>query len=751
MDDERPLMEEAAALRDQGHGAIIGYSRKVFIPLTRLCRNACAYCTFADQSCVEGRAYLSLDEVLDIARQGRAAGCTEALFTLGDKPELRHPEAARELDRMGHETTLSYLRQTAERVLEETGLLPHINAGVMGEDDLASLRRVSVSQGLMLESAADRLCGPGQPHNGCPDKRPEARLETIERAGRLSIPFTSGILIGIGETRAERIDSLLALRDLHDRYGHLQEIIIQNFRAKPTIPMARHPEPGIRDLQWTIATTRMIFGPDMTIQAPPNLSTGELGGIMAAGINDWGGVSPLTPDHVNPEAPWPEIDELARETARHGLELVERLALHPPFATDGAKWLDGELAPSVWRAMDGHGFARGHDWCPGLTVAPPPLPQVTMNSGLEKILARAVGEKGLDQGDILRLFQARGPELADICAAADELRQKVNGETITYVVNRNINYTNICTYKCGFCAFSKGKTQEALRGAPYDLIAHEIAHRVRQAWERGASEVCLQGGIHPDYTGEKYLELCRTVRQAAPQMHIHAFSPLEIWHGAHSLDLPLKEFLARLRDAGLGSLPGTAAEILDDEVRARLCPDKINTDQWFQVIGAAHAIGLPSTATIMFGHLEKPIHWARHLIRLRHQQEISKGFTEMVMLPFTPMESPVYLKGKARRGPTFREAVLMHAVARLALHPLITNIQASWVKMGPAGAAACLEAGANDLGGTLMDESISRAAGSAHGQELSIPEMEAIIRDCGRLPAQRGTLYQMQGREALSA
>ncbi|WP_119459981.1 5-amino-6-(D-ribitylamino)uracil--L-tyrosine 4-hydroxyphenyl transferase CofH [Rhodospirillaceae bacterium SYSU D60014] len=743
------LMRAAAALRDAAHGAVVSYSRKVFIPLTQLCRDVCHYCTFAHPPRKGEAAYLGLDEVLAIARAGAAAGCGEALFTLGDKPEHRYRVAREELARLGHETTLSYLAEAARLVFEETGLLPHLNPGLMAADDIAALRAVSVSQGIMLESISERLCERGGPHFGSPDKRPGARLETIRLAGEAAVPFTSGLLIGIGETRAERIEALLALRDLHDRYGHIQEIIVQNFRAKPGTRMAAAPEPALEEHLWTIAVARLLYGPRMNIQAPPNLSPGVLTRLVEAGINDWGGVSPVTPDHVNPEAPWPHLDALDRATAEAGKQLVQRLAIYPAFAQAPDRWLDPRLRTAVIRAVDAEGFRRADDWSPGREADVPrsdlalvcgPAP-AKAGRELDAILAKARAGATLAEPEILRLFQARGAEFTAVCAAADALRAEVNGDAVTYVVNRNINYTNVCYFKCQFCAFSKGKLSENLRGRPYDLTLDEIRRRTCEAWARGASEVCMQGGIHPDYTGATYLDICRAVKAASPGMHVHAFSPLEVWQGAQTLGLTVTAFLAELRAAGLGTLPGTAAEILDDEVRAILCPDKINTAQWLEVMEAAHAVGFRSTATIMFGHVETPIHWARHLLRLRELQARTGGFTEFVPLPFVHMEAPLYLKGRARRGPIFREAVLMHAVARLALHPHIPSIQVSWVKMGAAGAQACLRAGANDLGGTLMNETISRAAGAAHGQEMSPERMEALVRGIGRVPIQRTTLY----------
>ena len=728
------LMQRAAALRDVGFGRPVSYSRKVFIPLTKLCRDVCHYCTFAQPPRPGERAYLTLDEVVDVARRGAEAGCREALFTLGDKPELRYPQARAELDALGHPTTVSYLAAAARAVFDATGLLPHANPGVVTRAELLALREVCPSQGLMLESASRRLLEPGQVHHGSPDKEPDLRLDTVRLAGELAIPYTSGILIGIGETREERIDSLLALRDLHDTYGHLQEIIIQNFRAKPDTRMAQAPEPTLEDLQWTIASARLIFGPDMAIQAPPNLSPNTFGTLIRAGINDWGGVSPVTPDHVNPEAPWPHLERLARETEREGKVLTERLTVYPAYVRQVGTWVAEPLRPAVRQGSDADGFARESAWSPGDrdAVLPAALLQrlgspatATPTSKTMELCARASRGDALDESEITALFSARGDDLVAVVRAADALRREVNGDAVTYVVNRNINYTNVCYFRCQFCAFSKGKLSENLRGAPYDLDLDEIARRTAEAWERGATEVCMQGGIHPEYTGATYLDICRTVKVAVPMMHVHAFSPLEVWQGAATLGLPLEAFLEELKAAGLGTLPGTAAEVLHDEVRQELCPDKLSSGQWLEVMETAHRVGFRTTATIMYGHIDRPRHWARHLASIRALQARTGGFTEFVPLPFVHMEAPIYLKGQARRGPTFRESLLMHAVARLALHPLVPNIQASWVKMGPRGVHACLAAGVNDLGGTLMNESITRAAGAGFGEELSPERMEA--------------------------
>jgi FO synthase len=763
-----PLMVTAESLTRAGFAERVTYSRKVFIPLTQLCRDVCHYCTFAHKPRELPAAYLASEQVLSIARAGEGAGCKEALFTLGDKPELRYQAARAQLAQAGVSTTIDYLADAARLVLEQTGLLPHLNPGVLSRADLERLRPLAASMGLMLESSAARLCQRGGPHFGSPDKLPERRLQTLRDAGELGIAMTTGLLIGIGESRRERIEALLLLRSLHEQHGHLQELIVQNFKPKPGTRMATAPEPPLAEQLWTIAVARLLFGAGMSIQAPPNLQPDALASLIGAGINDWGGVSPVTPDHVNPEAPWPQLGVLAERTAAAGRQLTQRLALVPEFALRAERWTDAAVATRIRRLIDSRGCARSDDWFAGSST---PLPAAAWHwigevggrtsartgrtsggrSGggrtgggtteLSDTLAAAAQGEELAEDALARLFAADGDDLQAVLQAADELRARTVGAEVTYVVNRNINYTNICHYHCGFCAFSKGRTAASLRGPGYNLELDEIAQRVREAATAGATEVCLQGGIHPSFTGETYLSIVAAVKDAVPDMHVHAFSPLEIQHGAATLGLPLGDYLERLRAAGLSTLPGTAAEILDDEVRAVICPDKLRTDEWLTVIGTAHRIGLRTTATIMFGHVDQPRHWARHLLRVRRLQAQTRGITEFVPLPFVHMEAPLWRRGRARSGPTLREAVLMHAVARLALHPLVTNIQASWVKMSPEGVELCLNAGANDMGGTLMNESITRAAGGVHGQQLDGAQMQALARRVGRPVRQRTTLY----------
>ena len=737
------LLSRAETMTVSGHGTVVTYSRKVFIPLTKLCRDVCHYCTFAHRPSELPAPFLEPEEVLEIARAGEALGCREALFTLGDRPEDRYSVARNWLTDRGFASTLDYLAHVAALVLKETGLLPHLNPGIMNAQDYAILRPLSASMGLMLESSSDRLCEKGMPHYGSPDKLPSVRLESIRFAGEAEVPFTTGLLIGIGETRLERIEALLAIRDLAERYGHIQEVIIQNFRSKADTLMRDAPDLPLDEHLWTIAAARLILGPDMTIQAPPNLRDGSLSQLVRAGVNDWGGVSPVTPDHVNPEAPWPHLEKLETETEAAGRHLRQRLAIGPAFARDVTRWADPALQTAIRRSVDSRGLVRENSWHPGAGDEAPELmasivtgrdPQIAISLGLV-----AQGEE-LGKAQIARLFTAEGRDFDHVRAFANELREDRVGETITHVVNRNINYTNICLYRCGFCAFSKGSTRSE-RGPAYNIDHQEIARRTVEAWERGASEVCLQGGIHPSYDGRTYRGIVEAVKAAVPQMHVHAFSPLEVHHGATTLGLSYEDYLTDLKEAGLATLPGTAAEILSDDIRSVICADKVNTQEWLSVMRAAHKVGLPSTATIMFGHVETYDHWAEHLLQLRMLQQETGGFTEFVPLPFVHMEAPNWRRGETRSGPTWRETVLMHAVARIALDGAISNIQTSWVKLGPDGAAAMLQSGANDLGGTLMDESITRAAGGVNGQIFDVPQMQLLADGLGRPLRERSTVY----------
>ncbi|MGH2748093.1 MAG: 5-amino-6-(D-ribitylamino)uracil--L-tyrosine 4-hydroxyphenyl transferase CofH [Actinomycetota bacterium] len=762
------VVTAAGTLRDATTGPAVSFSKKVFIPLTKLCRDSCGYCTFAHPPRPGERAFLTIDEVLEIARAGDAAGCKEALFTLGDKPERKWPEARAELSGLGHSTTIEYLVEASRAVLNETGLLPHVNPGVMSRTEIGALREVSVSQGMMLETLSERLLQRGMAHFGAPDKRPAVRLATLEAAGEAKVPFTTGILIGIGETFDERIDALLAIRASHERHGHVQEVIVQNFRAKPDTLMASHPEPSTHDMRTTIALARLILPPDIAVQAPPNLTPDEYGTYLDAGLSDWGGVSPVTPDHVNPERPWPHLDELRRTTEGRGFLLLERLAVYPAYCSTPARlqeWIAKPLRAKVLDAADAEGYRRADDggWYSGADVPPPPSGYIAVDqarAGAWRVAGRVVrpsvshaldkaeSEAELSVEELALLYTARGAEAERLYAVADELRAKTVGDEVTFVVNRNINYTNMCYFKCGFCAFSKGPKSLNLRGEPYLHSPEEVARRAREAWDLGATEVCMQGGIHHSFTGDNYVEYLKAVKAEVPDIHVHAFTALEVFQGAQTSGVSVIDFLSELKDAGLKTLPGTAAEILDDDIRAIICPDKITTEEWCDVHRVAHTLGLRSNATIMFGTVDGPINWARHLdvVRRLHDDITAdgrhEGLFEFVPLPFVHMAAPIYLQGKARRGPTFEETLKMHAVARIGLHGRIPNIQVSWVKVGTEGAKLALQAGANDLGGTLMDENISRAAGASHGQELTADQMTGLIRSIGRIPRRRTTLYE---------
>ena len=787
-DNEHPLLNEtladlmalASAKRDDATGTRVTYSPKVFIPLTRLCNDTCGYCTFAQPPARVDKPYLDPDDVLRIAREGARKGCHEALFTLGERPEDRYDVARQWLSDRGYDSTVHYVAAMADLVLRETGLLPHANAGALSADELAQLRPFSPSQGMMIESINPDL----EAHRGAPDKAPERRLATLEAAGELAIPFTTGILVGIGDSRADQLAGLEAIAAAHARHGHVQEVIVQNF-----LPKLRTGMKGVRacptdDYLWTIAAARLILPSDIHLQAPPNLSD-DFGALLDAGIDDWGGVSPVTADHVNPERPWPDLDRLREVTEGKGFVLAPRLTIYPEFVRDRGRWLDESLhfpvidrADAEWLGRDDPGqfwpekttaadtvndgaefVLVGHRstaWYSGSDSAPPtlvPAPERPIRGAVADVL------RGIESGDqpsvdeLVTLFGARGPEVTAVADLADRRRREIVGDTLTWVANRNINYTNVCTFKCKFCGFSKGPLSLNLRGKPYLLTLDDIAERAKEGWDLGATEVTLQGGIHPDFDGDYYIDVTRAVKDAVPDMHVHGFTALEVTEGAKRLGEDLTTYLRRLQEVGLASLPGTAAEILDDEIRAILCPDKVDTDEWLEAHRAAHSIGLHSNVTMMFGSVEEPIHEARHLVRTRDlQAENVKlgrvGFTEFVGLPFVHMASPIYLQRKARRGPTFRENLLVHAIARLAYGELIPNVQASWVKIGLAGAAQMMNAGCNDLGGTLMDENISRAAGASHGQAMTGEKFAAFAASLGRPLAQRTTNYGRVGASA---
>ena len=735
-----PLEELASAAFEKAraaHGYVVTYSPKVFIPLTKLCRDRCGYCTFAQAPAHVASPYMGLDEVMAVAQAGRDAGCTEALFTLGERPELRYDEAARWLAARGYESTVDYVANAAQMVLESTGLLPHANAGALYRHELTQLRTVSASQGMMIEALADLAA-----HRLAPDKDPQRRLDTLRFAGELKIPFTTGLLVGIGETRQERIATLQAIATSHEEFGHVQEVIIQNFLPKPRTAMANEPAASDEEFHWTICIARLILPASIHLQAPPNLSDNPTR-LLDFGIDDFGGISPVTADHVNPERAWPAVAVLGGECDARGFNLEPRLTVYPEFIGPKSGFLDEKVRPAVLAHADSTFLARNDVWASGSEVIPP-SPPVTRSrtTAVSSLLARYEPGYSFDREELTTLFHSRGADFNAVVERADSVRRDLAGDNVTFVINRNINYTNVCTFKCRFCAFSKGPLSLNLRGDPYLLTLDQISERVREAEAKGATEVCLQGGIHPKFDGDYYIDVVAAVRAGSPRIHIHAFSALEVFEGARRSEQDLVTYLTRLKEAGLKTLPGTAAEILDDDVRKVLCPDKINSDQWLEVHRAAHSVGLRSNITIMFGAVEGVDSWATHLLRTRALQQETGGFTEFVPLPFVHMATPIFLQGRARRGPTFREAVLMHSVARLHYATLIDNIQVSWVKMGVEGSRRILDAGANDGGGTLMDENISRAAGTSHRQEMDVDTLRALVEPLGRPLVQRSTLYQ---------
>lgn len=783
-DDLDTLLGVAGRLRDLGWGRTVTYSKKVFIPLTMLCRDRCHYCTFAKAPAKVDQPFLSPEEAVAIAAEGRRLGCKEALFTLGDRPEDRYPQASRWLTERGYSSTLDYLRAVAIRVIEETGLLPHLNPGVMSYEEMARLKHASASMGLMLETSSERLSLKGGPHHGSPDKDPAVRLRTIEDAGRLAIPFTTGILVGIGESDQERAESLFAIRELHRRYRHVQEVIVQNFRAKPDTAMRDAPEPSAELFLAAVATARVVLGPHVSVQAPPNLS--DAAGclrLLDAGINDWGGVSPLTPDHVNPERPWPAIELLAATTAERGKSLRERLAIYPRYALEPDPWMAAKMRAPVEALLAEDGLADRDqkpepiawqdpdiEWKPrstelsfakrpeaGLRQDAAPvygtfdgidnavtqawsaevIQPERLDADIRVALAKAERSQPLTDEDALALFRAEGAALDALCRVADDLRADAVGPEVTYVINRNINFTNVCYVGCRFCAFA----QREMDPESYTLTLEQVADKAEEAWSLGATEVCMQGGIHPDLPGTFYFDLVEAVKARVPGMHVHAFSPMEVMNGATKLGISIRDFLQEAKSHGLDTIPGTAAEILDDDVRWTLTKGKLPADSWEEVIRTAHSLDIKTSSTIMFGHVDSPPHWVFHIRRLANIQSETGGFTEFVPLPFIHRNAPIYLAGRSRAGATFEESLRMHAVGRILLNELIPNVQVSWVKLGVDACQRILQAGANDFGGTLMEETISRMAGSEWGIEMTPDGFDDAIRAIGRVPAIRTTTY----------
>ena len=718
---------------------LLTFSPKVFIPLTFLCRDVCHYCTFAQTPKKVESPYLSIDQVISIAKDGEAHGCYEALFTLGDKPELRYRAAREWLSANGYKTTNDYLAACAEAVLNETSLIPHLNPGCLTADEITTLKPLSGSMGLMVESLSSRLTEKGQPHFGSPDKDPIFRMKTLEEAGRQKVPFTTGILIGIGETRLERLESLHKIAELHLTYNHIQEVIVQNFRAKPKTLMANASEPSFDELIWTIAMARLLLPNDISLQVPPNLNSDNIKQLSQSGINDFGGISPVTKDYVNPEAPWPEIEKLNKIISISNQCLKPRATLYPKYFNDLDSFSTPRISSKLLQITDSQSLIRSDFWRSGISNKIPSYPESVFNSNIRQSINNVEKKPSIE--NIQQLLETSDNDFKYVAEYANDIKSQMHGSDITFVVNRNINYTNICSFKCNFCAFSKGRGHDDLRGKPYNISHEEIIRRTNEAVARGATEVCLQGGIHPKYSGETYLDIVRAIRSASPSIHIHAFSPLEIDHGRKTLNISAKEFLVELKKAGLNSLPGTAAEILHDDIRAIICPDKLTSKQWIKIIETAHSVGLPTTSTMMFGHIEKTSHVAHHLFELLNLQKKTNGITEFVPLPFVADEAPIFRRGQARPGPTFKETILVHSVARILFQGQINNIQGSWVKMGLSGLKFLLSSGINDIGGVLMNESITRAAGASFGQELRLEEVEGIVNELGLNLQQRNTLY----------
>ena len=734
------LIDAAFEKKFLHYGNHVTYSPKVFIPLTFLCRDVCHYCTFAQTPKKVKSPYLSIEQVISIAKEGEAHGCHEALFTLGDKPEMRYKAARDSLKLMGFKTTNEYLGACAKAVLENTSLIPHLNPGCLTKDEITSLKSLSGSMGLMVESLSNKLTEKGQPHHGSPDKDPKFRMQTLIEAGKQKVPFTTGILIGIGETRFERLESLFEIAELHKKYDHIQEVIVQNFKAKPNTLMAHSPEPSFDELLWTIAMARLILPADISLQVPPNLNLKYLDRLFVSGINDLGGISPITKDYVNPEAAWPEIQNLAKIALKSNQSLKSRATLYPKYFSALGEFTSKKIASRLLNKVDAQFLIRSDNWQSGISTEIPKINYGISCLSIKQQIQRVETNPSIKS--IQTLLESSDGDFRYIIDRANELKINAHGSNVSFVANRNINYTNICSFSCNFCAFSKGRGHDDLRGKPYNISHSEVIRRTEEAIKRGATEVCLQGGIHPSYTGQTYIDIVKAIRSSSPAIHIHAFSPLEIDHGRKTLGISTYDFLIELKKAGLNSLPGTAAEILHDDVRAIICPDKLSSNEWLEIIKTAHEVGLPTTSTMMFGHVENMSHVAEHLLKLLQLQSKTNGITEFVPLPFVAEEAPIYRRGLSRPGPTFKETILVHAVSRILFNNSIDNIQGSWVKMGLPGLKFLLSSGINDVGGILMNESITKSAGASFGQELSLKNVLEITNELELNLVQRNTLYQ---------
>lgn len=749
-DDLDALLDAAGRVRDaglaaRGRAGVVTYSRKVFVPVTHLCRDRCHYCVFVDTPGGLARRgiapYMEADEVVALAAQGAALGCREALFTLGDRPEDRWPAAREWLDARGYASTVEYLHHLGTRVLAETGLLPHMNPGVMTWGELQRLRPVSPSMGMMLETTSrDLWAVRGNVHYGSPDKDPAVRLRVLADAGRSRVPFSTGLLLGIGETYADRVQTVLAIRDVHARFGHVQETIVQNFRAKPRTAMQGAPDLGTQEYVAAVAVTRLLLGPDAVVQAPPNLTdAGELALLLRAGVDDWGGVSPLTPDHVNPERPWPHLDDLARLTAASGFTLRQRLTVHAPYVHDRERWLDPALHAHVAAHADPAGLAdeqapvRGLPWRPVVLAGTAADgtgtggPAVLVDD-VRRALARAEDDPaGLTDAQYATLLGADGADLEALTVLADAVRADVVGAELTYVVNRNLDAT-----------LWRGDGDER----PDALGPAEVAALVDEAWSLGATEICAQGAVPASAGPEGYLDLARAVKAARPGVHLHAFRPAEVDDGARRTGTTRAAYAAALRDAGVDTVPGTGARILDDTLRAVLSDgQEVSVADWLDLVAAAHRAGLRSTSTLVYGHLEGPEHVVRHLRLLAALQDATGGFTELIPMPFVPGDAPPHVARLTRGGPSPRETRAVHAVARLALHGRVDHVQAAWPKLGVDGALAVLAGGADDLGGVLLDGTLRPDAGPEQGLQLTEADVARVAATLGRRVRRRSTTY----------
>jgi FO synthase len=734
----------------------VTFSRNYTLSLSRTCRCYCKYCAFATH-----RAHLyAPDEVEQRLDDAARRGVKELLVLTGEKPEV-NPEVRRRLDEYGHATFTDYAAWACERALER-GMLPHTNLGVLSVDELARLREVTASQGLMLESIAERLME--TVHAGSPTKHPARRLETIRAAGELRIPFTSGVLVGIGETVEERIASLEALADVHREHGHLQEVILQNFVPHPRyygaepaeiadaaqrtehangaggngaarngngaapdeLPLPDWATPiSLDDMRQLVRECRRLM-PDVGVQIPPNLSDWWLP-LVDEGATDLGGLS-ANGDHISPEHPFPSPHRMRKALSPRGYALTERLCVYPQYMDPA--WLEQSVLDVIkvryWSFIPRRGSGRREERTVRRDLVP---------NAIEK------GRDGaeLSEDELTALFSETRPEaIEDMRHAADELRAELAGDTVTFVVNRNINVSNVCVVGCAFCGFGQGRRSPDA----YEHSREEFVGRVKEAVDFGVSEICMQSGIHPDWTLETYESWLRLAKEIAPEVHLHAYSPMEVEYMCETSGLPPVEVFHRLRDAGLGSTPGTAAEVLDDGVRERISPNKLPVRRWVEIIEASHEAGLRSTSTVMFGHIEEPWELARHMRVIRELQERTGGITEFVPLSFIPFHT---LLGRTHGIEEIsREENLKHtAVFRLALGHTVRNLQASWVKMGLDAATEALRWGVNDLGGTLMEESISRMAGAEHGTLLTPEQLIGAAHRAGRPAAQRDTLYRV--------